>query len=255
MTCCTQTNSAVTLFTFSLIKLNKRRLNTHHSSHSCCWGLYIWWIHSTDFHIVNHWCNTQSPPDSNEPRAPSGPLICFEQASGDVISPWHVCLFTPHVHHWHSAQARSSSGLRRRPASVQPLPEGTVFPGQKVADKPLPVVNLNDTDTKQAPKGGSCVTAEPKHLSVPFGFSWGHRHDSHIPARPKKCGKESLLNAYELSTKSPTDVRSSSSLFSRNVFVYIVCLKGKKRKEKNKKTTSKMSKLLWLLVSIVNVHI
>lgn len=54
-----------------------------------------------------------------------------------------------------------------KPTSVQPLPEGTVFPSQKVTDKPLPVVNLTDTDTKQAPQGGSCVTAEPKHHSAP----------------------------------------------------------------------------------------
>lgn len=97
-------------------------------------------------------------------------------------------------------------------------------------------------------------------IPLPSAFSWGHRHDSHIPARPK-TSKEMCerISAERIRAVKEPD-RSSGSLCFRNVFVNNCMLN---RENKKRKTPCKMSKLLWLLlfvsdqwkISIVNVHI
>lgn len=87
---------------------------------------------------------------------------------------------------------------------MQPLPEGTVFPGQRVTDKPLPAVTLTDTDTEQAPLGGSCVTSELRHLSVAAGLSM---IPTFLPDLNYQQNVEKRLLKAALSTKSPPAVR------------------------------------------------
>jgi len=137
-------------------------------------------------------------------------IICSEPQEMSLL-PGMSSFLHLNIPPWHP-------GKHRNLPSLLPFPQGTVFPGEKVTDKPLPVVNLTDTDTRQAPLGGSGVTAELCSLWLLMAPPQpGFPHSSHIKLA-KNCGKESAesIQAAAPSTKTLTAVKEAySSLFDR----------------------------------------
>lgn len=68
----------------------------------------------------------------------------------------------------HRAVRWVNTGNRRSSS----LSQGALcFQVKRWQTNPLPVINLTDTDTQQAPMVGSCVSPEPKPQSWPSGLS------------------------------------------------------------------------------------